>query len=242
MVCFLTGEALQPLPTHPKIAGLSGVGGLGTKDVMAGFDKDAFCSFGLKQASNAAMSEKAVRGYVDALNHLIKNHSRKLANALVVHWFKEAVRPEDDPLSFLYEPPELTEAAAQSSARQILESLKSGQQVITVNNRYFAMTVSGAAGRVMVRDWMEGGFEELVARIGQWFSDLEIVGQKDGSLARDPRFNDVCLSMVRYDNNKSYFENLKQLPAPTATTLWRVALAGLPIPLPFISQALTRFP
>ena len=232
MVCFLTGEALQPLPTQPKITGLSGVGGLGTGDVMVGFDKDAFCSFGLKQASNAAMGEKAARAYIDALNHLIKNHSRKLANALVVHWFKETVRPEDDPLSFLYEPPELTEAAAQSSARQILESLKSGQRVVPVNNRYFAMTVSGAAGRVMVRDWMEGSFEELVARIGQWFSDFEIVARDGGKPAHDPKFMAVCGALVR---------ELKDLPAPTTTILWRVALAGLPIPQPFISQALIRF-
>jgi CRISPR-associated protein Csd1 len=39
MVCFLTGAAVQPLPTHPKITGLSGVGGLGTGDVMVGFEK-----------------------------------------------------------------------------------------------------------------------------------------------------------------------------------------------------------
>lgn len=232
MVCFLTGETLEPISTQPKIAGLSGVGGLGTGDVMAGFDKAAFCSYGLEQASNAAMGEKSAREYVDALNHLIKNHSRKLANALVVHWFKEAVKPEDDPLSFLFEPPEITEAAAQNSARILLESLRSGQRPVPGNNRYFAMTVSGAAGRVMVRDWMEGSFEELAARIGQWFSDLEIVARDGGKPAPDPKFMAVCGSIMR---------DLKDLPAPTATSLWRVALTGLPIPQPFIAQALARF-
>lgn len=241
MVCFLSGETLVPLSTQPKITGLSGVGGLGTGDVMAGFDKAAFCSFGLEQASNAAMGEKTTREYVDALNHLIRMHSRKLANALVVHWFKEVVQPVEDPLAFLYEPPGMTEAAAQASAKQILESLRKGQRVVPGNNRYYAMTVSGASGRVMVRDWMEGSFEDLVAKIEQWFSDLEIAAQYDGGLARDPRFNDVCISLVRRDENKSYSENLKRLPAPTATTLWRVALAGLPIPQPLIVQALSRF-
>src|SRR3989339_817524 len=243
MVCFLTGEALDPLSTHPKITGLSGVGGLGTGDVMVGFDKAAFCSFGLEQSSNAAMGEKPASMYIDALNYLIKDkaHARKMANALVVHWFKEAVKPEDDPLAFLFEPPEQIEAAAQNTAKKILDSLRSGKRPIPANNHYFAMTISGAAGRIMVRDWMEGSFEELVAKIEQWFSDLEIVGQKDGMLSRDPKFNDVSISMVRYDNKKSYSENLKQVPAPTATTLWRVALAGLPIPQPFIAKALARF-
>lgn len=232
MICFLTGVETQPLATQPKVTGLSGVGGLGTGDVMVGFDKDAFCSFGFEQASNAAMSAKGARAYVDALNHLIKNHSRKLANALVVHWFKEAVKPEDDPLSFLFEPPELTEAAAQSLARQLLASLRTGQRPIPGNNHYFAMTVSGAAGRVMVRDWMEGSFEELVSRIEKWFADLEIVARDSGKLAPDPKFLAVCGAIMR---------DLKDLPAPTATALWRVALAGLPIPRPFIAQALARF-
>lgn len=232
MVCFLSGETLIPLPTQPKVTGLSGVGGLSMGDVIAGFDKAAFCSFGLEQANNAAMGEKPTREFVDALNHLIKNHSRKLVNALVVHWFKENLKPEDDPLAFLYEPPDLTEAAAHASARKILESLRNGQRPVPSNNRFFAMTVSGASGRVMVRDWMEGSFETLVARIEKWFSDLE-VGSRDGSrLAPDPKFMAVCGALVR---------DLKELPAPMATTLWRVALAGLPIPQPLIAQALSRF-
>jgi CRISPR-associated protein Csd1 len=241
MVCFLSGEALEPVATQPKIGGLSGVGGLGTGDVVVGFDKSAFCSYGLVQASNAAMGEKPVREYVDALNHLIKNHSRKLANVLVVHWFKEAIHKDNDPLWFLSEPPELTEGAAQQSAREILKSLRNGHRPVPLNNRFYVLTISGASGRVMVRDWLEGRFEELVERIEQWFADLEIVGQSEGKLARDPKFNEVCLSIVRYDKTKSYFENLNKLPAPTAATLWRVALTGLPIPQPIIAQALARF-
>ena len=232
MICFLTGVQIQPLLTQPKITGLSGVGGLGTGDVMVGFDKDAFKSFGLEQASNAAMSEKAAREYVDALNHLVKNSSRKLANALVVHWFKEAVRPEDDLVDFFYEPPELTEGAARQSAREILESLRTGLRPVPANNRFYAMTVSGASGRVMVRDWMEGSFEELIIRVGQWFSDLEIVTRNGGKLAPDPKFMAVCGALVR---------ELKDLPAQTTPTLWRVALAGIPIPQSFIALALARF-
>jgi len=241
MVCLLSGGEDEPLATHPKIVGLSSVGGLGTGDVMVGFDKSAFCSYGLVQANNAAMSEKPVREYVDALNHLIKNHSRKLANTLVVHWFKEPIPQDNDPLWFLSEPPELTEGAAQQTAREILSALRKGERPVPVNNRFYALTVSGASGRVMVRDWMEGSFEDLVAKIEQWFSDLEIVGQSEGRLAREPKFNEVCISMIRYDKTKSYFENLNKMPAPTAATLWRVALAGLPIPQPLIAQALARF-
>lgn len=231
MLCFLSGDNAVPEITHPKISGLKSVGGRG-QDILIGFDKKAFASFNLEQSTNCAMSENAVNCYSKGLDFLISKHSRTLAGTKIVHWFKEAVMPEYDPLAFLYEPPEQTEAAAQSSARQILESLRNGKRPVPANNRYFALTVSGASGRVMVRDWMEGSFEELITRIGQWFSDLAIVVRDGGKLAPDPKFMAVCGALVR---------ELKDLPAQTTTTLWRVALAGLPIPQSFIAQALSRF-
>ncbi|MHB1291685.1 MAG: type I-C CRISPR-associated protein Cas8c/Csd1 [Sulfuricella sp.] len=234
MVCLLTGEATQPLPTHPKITGLSGVGGLGTGDVMVGFDKAAFGSFGLDQSANAAMSAEAAQKYVDGLNDLIRNRSRKLANALVVHWFKEQIAPQDDPLEWLngFESPEQTEAAALAAARRLLASIRSGERGDLGGNHYYALTLSGASGRVMVRDWMEGRFEGLVRNVEAWFADLAVVARDGKGQAHDPKFMAVCGALVR---------ELKDLPAPTAATLWKVAMQRLPIPQPLMAQALARF-
>ena len=234
MVCFLTGETTQPLLTQPKITGLSGVGGLSMGDVMVGFDKAAFGSFGLNQSANAAMSAEAAQKYVDGLNDLIRNHSRKLANALVVHWFKEQVTPQDDPLEWLngFESEEQTEAAALGAARRLLESIRKGERIDLGNNHYYALTLSGASGRVMVRDWMEGRFEDLVRNVEAWFSDLAVVARDGQGQAHDPKFMAVCWALVRY---------LKDLPAPTAATLWKVAVQRLPIPQPIMAQALARF-
>ncbi|MCK9367870.1 MAG: type I-C CRISPR-associated protein Cas8c/Csd1 [Metallibacterium scheffleri] len=233
VLCFLTGELVQPLATHPKISGLSGVGGLGM-DVMVGFDKAAFSSFGFDQSANAAISAAAAQQYADGLNDLIRNHSRKLANALVVHWFKEQVSQDDDPLAWLdgLESDEQTEAAAQSRARALLGAIQNGQRSDLGDNHYYAMTLSGASGRVMVRDWMEGSFEELVRIVEAWFTDLQIVARDGDGLARDPKFMAVAGGLVR---------ELKDLPAPTAATLWKSAVARLPIPRPLMAQALARF-
>ena len=234
MVCFLTGHAIQPLPTHPKITGLSGVGGLSMGDVMVGFDKAAFGSFGLEQSANAAMSAEAAQKYVDGLNDLIRSHSRKLANALVVHWFKEQVAPQDDPLEWLngFESQEQTEAAALGAARRLLESIRKGERVDLGNNHYYALALSGASGRVMVRDWMEGRFEDLVRNVEAWFADLAIVARDGKGQAHDPKFMAVCGALVR---------ELKDLPAPTSAMLWKVAVQRLPIPQPLMVQALARF-
>ncbi len=234
MLCLLSGESITPLPTHPKITGLSGVGGLGTGDVMVGFDKAAFGSYGLDQSANAAMGAEATQKYVDGLNDLIRNHSRKLGNSLVAHWFKEQVPVENDPLAFLYgfESEEQTEAAALGAARRLLDSIRNGKRSDLGRNRYYALTLSGAAGRVMVRDWMEGSFEELVRNVVAWFDDLAIVARYGQGQAPDPKFMAVCGALVR---------DLKDLPAPTAATLWKSAMQCLPIPQPMMAQALARF-
>lgn len=249
MLCFLTGKTTSPLLTHPKITGLRSVGGLAMGDALISFNKPAFASYGLEDSTNSAMSAEAVQKYVDGLNNLIQNHSRKLANALVVHWFKEQVAPEDDPLEWLngFESQEQTEAAAQSAAHRLLDAIRSGKRADLGNNHYYALTLSGASGRVMVRDWMEGRFEDLVRNVEAWFADFAIVlsgDRKDGDgkkIAHDPKFYEACLALVRNDQKKSISENLKQLPAPTAATLWKVALQHLPIPQPLMAQALARF-
>ncbi len=234
MVCLLTGLPTTPLPTHPKITGLSGVGGLAMGDVMVGFDKAAFGSYGLDQSANAAMSAEAAQKYVDGLNDLIRNHTRKLANTLVAHWYKDSLPPADDALAFLVgmETDEQSEAAALGAARRLLDAIRAGERPDLADNHYYALTLSGAAGRVMVRDWMEGRFEDLVSHITAWFADLQIVSRDGNGNARDPKFMAVCGALVR---------DLKDLPAPTAATLWKVAIQGLPIPQPLMAQALARF-
>jgi CRISPR-associated protein Csd1 len=234
MVCLLTGEVVAPLATQPKITGLSGVGGLAMGDVMVGFDKSAFGSYGLDQSTNAAMGAEVVQQYVDGLNDLIRNHSRKLANTLVVHWYRSAIALEDDLLSWLMgmETDEGAEASALSAVRRLLNAIRTGERADLGDNTFFALTLSGAAGRVMVRDWMEGAFEDLAQQIACWFEDLSITTRDGRTLARNPKFLAVCGALVR---------DLKDLPAPTAATLWRVAIQGRPIPQPLMAQALARF-
>lgn len=241
MVCLLTGNLVQPLLTQPKISGLSGVGGLAMGDVLVGFDKSAFQSFGLEKSSNAAMGAEAAQQYIDALNHLIKqqqeatrkNPSRR-TNALMVYWFKESLPPEDDPFAMLYgmETEEQQTASALAQARKFLKVIQSGERAQLGDNRYYAMTISGASGRVMVRDWMEGQFTELVTNVEAWFADLAIVHREGGGVAPDPKFLAVGGALVR---------ELKDLSPSTTSVLWRSAIARLPIPAPLMAQALDRF-
>lgn len=231
MRCFATGELVTPALTHPKIAGLSDVGGLSMGDALVSFKQDSFRSYGLEQSENAALSEAAAAEYRAALNHLITHRSQRLVNTKVVAWYKTKVQPEDDPLPWLIDPhPESEAEDASLRAKKLLSALRDGQRPDLGNNHYYALTLSGAAGRVMVRDLLDGPFVELLEATNAWFDDLAIV-QRDGTLAPPPKLLAVEGALVR---------DLKELPASTEATLWRVAVRAEAIPEHFMAQALQR--
>ncbi|MFN7963399.1 MAG: type I-C CRISPR-associated protein Cas8c/Csd1 [Thermoanaerobaculia bacterium] len=232
MICLATGQPVQPVLTQPKIRGLSDVGGLATGDALASYKQDSFRSFGLVQSENAAISQAAASLYRAGLNALIEKNGQRLAGAKVVHWYSGKVAREEDPLAFVVEPPERGEAAATREARKLLTAIERGERPDLADNRYFALTLSGASGRVMVRDFLEGRFGELLENVNLWFEDLEIVRRDGLGPAPDPKFLAVGGALVR---------ELKELASPVVATLWRVALAGEDFPQNLLARAVERF-
>jgi len=235
---FLSGDLAEPAVTHPKITGLADVGGMAVGSPLIGFDKEAFESYGLAQSANCAVSEEAAYAYKGALNDLIAKHSYRFAKTKVVHWFKQTVPDEDDPLPWLNDPSggaeddEHAALQAQQKARELLAAIEQGTRPDLKGNYYYALSLSGAAGRVMVRDWMEGAFEDLVENVGYWFEDLSIVHREGGPrLAPLPKFYAVLGATVR---------DLDDLAPPFVAKMWRVAVRGEPIPREALAQALHR--
>jgi|AMFO01.1.fsa_nt_gi CRISPR-associated protein Cas8c/Csd1, subtype I-C/DVULG len=236
MLCVATGREVEPAATHPKVKGLADVGGAATGCSLASFDKDAFTSFGLKQSANAAMSDEAAHAYAAALNDILAAHSQRLGPTRVAHWFQREVPPDNDPVAFLEDPDGRGETAdqereAQQRAAAFFQAFQRGQLVDLAGNRYYALVLSGSSARVMVRDWMEGAFEELAANIHAWFQDLTIVHRNGGRTAPWPKFLAVLAATAR---------ELDDVPAPRAALLWRVAIGGQPIPYEVMAQALHR--
>lgn len=231
MRCILTGETINPVTTNPKIKGLAGVGGLSMGDVLAGFDKAAFQSYGLKQAANAAMSEATATAYAETLNQLIANKGIKLGNTIATYWYTGDEEIQDEVMSWFTEPPEQTAGAAERRAHDLLTAIRTGQRTDLANARFVALLLSGAAGRVMVREVMQGSFEELVAHTEAWFRDLSIVARDGKGLAHDPKFMAVAGSLVR---------ELKDFPSPWLQQLWRAAVTSGLIPATTLAQAATR--
>ncbi len=233
MRCVITGEIVAPAATHPKIGGLAGVGGLPAKDVLAGFDKASFQSYGLEQAANAAMSETTATAYAETLSRLIADKSVKLGNTLATYWFtgQDEIPAQDEVMAWFSEPPEQTAGAAERRAHELLTAIRTGKRPELAGSRFVALLLSGAAGRVMVREVMQGSFEDLATHTEAWFRDLAIVARDGNGLAHDPKFLAAAGSLVR---------ELKNLPSPWLQQLWRAAVTGGLIPAAVLAQAISR--
>jgi len=244
MLDLLTATPVVPLPTHNKIEKLNDVGGLATGDSLIGFDKDAYTSFGLEQAENAAMCEDSAKTYLTALNHIIAHRCHRLTAVKVGFWYSGGVPEELDPqndfgLSAFGPAADDEEDGsgdaserrqAESFARRALNAIRTGERPDLKDYRYYAVTLSANSGRVVIRDFTEGRFEELAQHAEQWLNDLAIVNH-EGRIQERFRFSQLLAAPVREPKDAS---------APLATALWRSAVHGLPIPHSVMAQTLHR--
>ncbi len=243
MRCLASGELVTPASVHPKITGLSDVGGLAMGDSLASFKQDAFRSFGLAQSANAAMSEEMAKTYAEALNHLIR-HAVSLAGAKVAYWYAgevpgDAIRLVVEGLDDLLGPGAAfdddsadAERDARARARALMEAVKAGDRHATDlgSARYYALTLSGAGGRVMVRDWMQGQFADLATSVTAWFDDLAIVRTGGDGEANSPRLNSILHSLLPPRPAGQTYENWTKPITGLRQPMWHAALRRQPIP------------
>lgn len=159
-----------------------------------------------------------------------------------MYWFKKTIVPKDDPTVLLgdgdsswedLEPnTQEQKVDAHERARKLLEAIEKGERPELANNWYYSMSLSGASGRVMVRDWMEGQFGVLARNVFHWFDDLKIIRRDGQGFAPSPKFMAVLGATV---------SELKYLSPPFVAKMWRVALTGGDIPEESVVWAVNRF-
>jgi CRISPR-associated protein Csd1 len=216
-ICVATGELARTLHTTEKIKGVPGGLAMGTN--LISFDKDSFCSFGLEQAQNAALSAPAELKIRSALNTLIeKSRSRGLVfnNTVYLHWTREPIR--DDPFDLLA-------SGDENAVEALLNSIRHGQSPAAFEvNAYYALSLSGNGARIVVRDWLESTVQEVKEHVAEWFEDLSIAAPEGVGTKRSFKFGALLYGMVR--------AALDELPPQIPTQLFHGALRGRSVPLP----------
>lgn len=219
--CLITGQMDTPVTTADKISGLRVVGGHSSGDAIVCFDKDAFCSYGLKQAENACIGEEAMVAVNASLNQLIQK-APTLAGAKWVHWYKESLPSDvDDKLEELFGPSLVSEeeveedipflaAQADAQADRLIQSHQTGEKMSHLKNTYYLMPLSGAGGRIMVRGWKQGSYEELQQAIDDWWNDLSLVLPNGRGMLKLPAIGKINFRLLKpQKNGKSVNERMK---------------------------------
>ncbi len=219
--CLATGELTEPVSTTEKIKGVPGGLAVGTN--LISFDKASFTSFRLRQGENASISATAELKIRSALNDLIQHGLRQ--NEIVhLHWTRK--KEELDPF-------DLIETAGEQDIRNLIDAPRTGQFQHELDARkYYAMSLSGNGGRIIVRDWLESTVPEVEQNVRQWFEDLAIIRPEGDSIRADFKLGYLLHSLVR--------DKLDELVPQIPTQLLYAALRGTPLPLPALTAALKR--
>ena len=244
--CLITGQLTVPLETAPPINGLSVVGGHPRGDALICFDKDAFCSYGLSQAANAPVSEEAYAGVKAALDELLKK-APIVAGMKFVHWYDRPLPSPEDGLDGVMAgfeldaeeeeeenaPPEepVNASAVRAQADALPKSVYSGQPQAPLPDRYFILLLSGVSGRVMIRRYEQGAYEDLQRKLALWYDDLSLCRMDGVSAMRNYKLSArLYRLMKRQDNDKEPYKRAAKELAGIVPAVFSAILAGGPLP------------
>jgi CRISPR-associated protein Csd1 len=227
--CLVTGEIGPPARTHGNIKRVPTAQTAGA--ALVSFNAEAFVSQGLKQGENAPMSRAAAEGYVTALNWLLEGSPLRRFrqgiavgdDAVLVFWTRTA-NPFTDTFALLLDPP-----ADADAVRDLVESPRKGLAPAPIDDtEFYAVTLSGNAARVVVRDWMAVPVSEAKRHLRAYFDALSIDGDAGEALGIRR-----LLDAIKAPSGRGLSPDL-------GARLLRAAIQGSPIPREVLAAALRR--
>lgn len=191
--CLVTGLFDTIARTHD--VAIKGTGGQPAGTALVSFQIESFRSYGKTQSYNAPVSEKAAFAYGTALNYLIASDTNRirLADTIMVFWAdKKGGKLEENILSWCLDPVEIEEKEGDekiridpSTARQaktVLERVRTGMPVGDVTfapeTRCYLLGLAPNAARLSVRFWQISNFGDVIKKIAQHYSDMDIAGME----------------------------------------------------------------
>ncbi|BET68605.1 type I-C CRISPR-associated protein Cas8c/Csd1 [Opitutales bacterium ASA1] len=221
-LCLVTGSHNQKLaPTHnPKIQGVPNTQSFGA--AIVSFDKPAFGSYGFDQSLNSPTSDEAATAYCVALNHLIQrnDHSVRIGQTCLCFW--AAHTPiEQTPFAFLNRPDP-------KAVRDFIRAPFAGiERELVLRDRFFAVTLAGNSGRIVVRHWLQATVEQAIENLQHWFADLAIdvpprPPRKTKPGGKEKDFHPLSIYWLACTTVRE----AKDLPADVPAQLYRAALEG----------------
>ncbi|MEI6135412.1 MAG: type I-C CRISPR-associated protein Cas8c/Csd1 [Desulfomonile sp.] len=248
-LCIVTGKIGEPIArSHkPKILGIPG---LTSGGYIVSFAQEcpAFSSFGFTMGENAPISEATAASYALALQSLIykDNQTLKLGNTVTCFW---ASRDSEEVGLFakLLKRPDPTTVSDFLKAPWKGESQREPRP-----EDFYSVTLTGNAGRVVVRHWLHTTVKAAIENLKKWFVDLDIVhfgyDGDSGDPSNKTRFTDSDPKESVKDLRPLSLTNLalttvrdrRNLHDDVVSKLYQAAVAGTPLPTSIVIPFMTR--
>lgn len=246
-LCLITGEQNVPVarshkPKILKIPNLSSGG------YIVSFAKQApaFSSYGFEMGANAPVSETAAASYALGLQSLLDsdNHSVRIGPLALCFWAKRMEEASSFFARMLNRP----------DPKAVAEFIKSPWAGIDRNlarsENFFSVTLTGNAGRVVVRHWMQTTVEAARENLKSWFEDLDIApfGDRDGQAKRKKKSpegdggaqKETMPPLALFQLARTTVRDAKDLQSEVLSQLYRAALEGTPPSLLLLKPILNR--
>lgn len=245
-LCAVCGTNNYPILDEPH-GSIKLPKGQTSGSMLVSYNTNAFESYNLKGNLNSGICTNCARNYIEALRYLVGNgheittekgekkykftNRQKISDdTIALFWTKE---PDDDidPFSDICQPTE-------ERVRKLFSSIITGdkQRVNTeMENYFYCCTMSSAAARIAVRDWMAISVSQYQKNLQQWFDDIETL--KDGEILY-PGINSILSSSIKKKTKPTQSD--VKARARIGSILWHAALTNAPLPLMILQSVLTQ--
>jgi CRISPR-associated protein Csd1 len=234
-LCMITQATDAPIArSHkPKILRIPGLSS-GGYVVSFARESPAFSSYGFEMGENAPISEMAAAGYALGLQRLLdsENHSVRIGPSVVCFWARS--RSEKTTMFAAL----LNRADPKAVADFLGNPWRGIDRALAKKDQFCCVTLSGNAGRVVVRHWMQLTLERAVENFADWFNDLNIVrlriDREDGDARKvgtteaknDTDENGRFHPLALYALACTTVRDSKDLKSDVVRQLYRAALEG----------------
>ena len=224
---------------------------------LVSYNAPAFESYSLKGNDNSTICANCARTYVEGLSSLLsdgmkfKNKKNKDDILYANRWPRKRSANFGLDTAILFwtrnnkDLPEIDQLEAPNAdeVAKMIASVTSGNVNDTKYlemEQFYSCSLSGAAARIAVRDWIETSLGEFKNSIAEWFKDISI-GECDDQkkiVTHYASLYELARSCQRRSGD-GYDKDDTSL-ARIASSLWKAAIQNQPIPLWILTKVLQR--
>ncbi len=215
--------------------------------MLVSYNEIAFESYKLKGNINSGICTKCARNYMEALNFLLNNghevlspqgkkdfkytNRQRISNDTVALFWTKEPNENVDPWSDICEP------TVERVKRMFSSIVGCDSQLVEteVENYFYCCTMSSAAARIAVRDWMAVSISKYQNNLRQWFDDIATI--KDGEVFY-PGINTILNNCIKKKAKPT--QNDFKARARIGTMLWHAALTNTSLPLTILQSVMTQ--